>query len=183
MASTGAEEANISSHVFTLPVCPLTAIRSTVQRICFSTLGNFKMDLAIHDHSCQVLDHSYTTTHSRINTTVAGCPSPGQWTMEIKDQDKEDAAEATAKKFWSFGLEVSTWPCCHSEKEQPPNSQCYDQEKGHHKGNTWRRKNARVQLTLFEWFLLFRNWNRNLWKSFFTCLPGKSCLSRYLLLF
>jgi len=66
------------------------------------------MDLAIHDHSCQVPDRSYTTTHSGINTTVAGRPSPGQRTTEIKDQDKEDAAEAMAKKFRSFGLEVST---------------------------------------------------------------------------
>lgn len=127
--------------------------------------------------------HSHARTYSGINTTVTGCPSLGQWTMEIKDQDKEDAAETTAKKFRSFGLEVSTWPCCHSEEEQPPNSQCYNQEKGHHKGNTWRRKNARVQLTLFEWFLVFRDCNRNLWKSCFTCWPGKGCLSRYLLLF
>lgn len=82
MKSTGAEEANVSSHVFTLPVCPLTAIGSTVRRICFCTLGNFRMDLAIHDHSCQVPDHSYTMTHSGINTTVAGCPSSGQRTTE-----------------------------------------------------------------------------------------------------
>lgn len=54
VTSTGAEEANVSSHIFTLPVCPLTAIGNTVQRICFCTLGNFERDLAIHDHSCQV---------------------------------------------------------------------------------------------------------------------------------
>lgn len=109
MKPTGAEEANVSSHLFTLPVCPLTAIRSTVQRICFCTPGNFRMDLAIHDHSCQVPDHSYTTTHSGINTTVAGCPLPGTANYgDREDQDKEDAAEATAKKFRSFGLEVST---------------------------------------------------------------------------
>lgn len=59
-----------------------------------------------------------------INASVAGRPSPGLRTTEIKDQDKEDAAEATAKRFRSFGLEVSVWPCSHSEKEQPPNSQC-----------------------------------------------------------
>lgn len=126
--------------------------------------------------------HSHTRTQSRINRTVTGCPSLGQRTTEIKDQDKEDA-ETTAKKFRSFGLEVSTWPCCHSEKEKPPNSQCYDQKKGHHKGNAWRRKKARVQVTLFEWFLLFRDCNRNLWRSCFTRWPGKGCLSRYLLLF
>lgn len=180
MESTGAEAANVSWHVFTLPVWPLTAMGSTLYNC---TAGNFPMDLAIHDHSCQVPDHSYKRHTAGLTQRSWGVPFLGQWTMESKDQDKEDAADAMAKKFRSFGLEVSTRACCHSDKEQPPNSQCYDQEKGHHKGNTRRRKNARVQLTLFECFLLFRDWNRNLWKSFFTCWPGKGCLSRYLLLF
>lgn len=39
------------------------------------------MDLAIHDHSCQVPDHSYTTTDSGINTTAAGVPP---WDSEIR---------------------------------------------------------------------------------------------------
>lgn len=52
--------------------------------------------------------------HSNVQRDLTrrsqGIPFPGQRNMEIKDQDKEDVAEATAKKFRSFGLEVSTWP-------------------------------------------------------------------------
>lgn len=59
-------------------------------------------------HSCQVSDHSYMRTHRRFNTAVMGCPSPGQQITEMKDQRKEDTEKATAKKFRSFGLEVST---------------------------------------------------------------------------
>lgn len=189
MKSRRAAEANTPCHGFMFSACPLTAeaseIGDVISRIRFCAQSSRKCQNR-SGNPLPLLPGPGSQLHNKdrgINTSVAGRPSPGQQTTEIKDQDKEDAAEATAKRFRSFGLEVSVWPCSHSEKEQPPNSQCYHHKKRHHKGNTRRRKNTRVQLTLFEGFLLFRNWNRNLWKSFFTCLPGKGCLSRYLLLF
>jgi len=70
-------------------------------------MGAVPASAAIHHHSCQAPAHSHTE-NSRIKANVTGCPPQGQRAAQIRAPDKEDAADATAKRFRSFGLEVST---------------------------------------------------------------------------
>lgn len=73
------------------------------------------MDLEIHDHSYQVPSQPHTT-ESRINTSVMGCPSLGQRTMEIKDQDKEDAAETKPRNSGALVLRFQHDPVATQRK-------------------------------------------------------------------